>query len=153
MTAKHGSEWASIRTNSTPAPPSPAAALPQQEGAALVVSTDLAVWSRQCIHLSLRQLLPSSVQRWCVCPCRALGIFVLWVFIIHLACFLVHKLRKKSSSVLQLGLNCLLLTTNNTGLIGWPVLVATVGPQNAVLSMLLGEKGGLLLCPHVVRGP
>ena len=71
--------------------------------------------------------------------CRALGVFVLWVLIIHLACFIVHKLQGKRSNVLQLGLNCLLLSTNNTGCIGWPVLIATVGQQSAVLSMLLGE--------------
>jgi DMSO/TMAO reductase YedYZ heme-binding membrane subunit len=70
---------------------------------------------------------------------RALGVFVLWVFLIHLACYIVHKLSRKSSNVLQLGLNCLLLSTNNTGCIGWPVLIATVGQQSAVLSMLLGE--------------
>lgn len=70
--------------------------------------------------------------------------FVLWVFIIQLCCLIVHKLRgSKRSSVLQLGLNCLLLTTNNTGVVGWPVLIATVGQQSAVLSMLLGE---LLSC-------
>jgi hypothetical protein len=40
--------------------------------------------------------------------------------------------------VLSLGLNCLLLTTNNTGCIGYPVLLATVGAHSAVLSMLLG---------------
>lgn len=71
---------------------------------------------------------------------RALGVFVLWAAIIHLCCLLVHKLRgSKRSSVQQLGLNCLLLTTNNTGCIGWPVLIATVGQQSAVLAMLLGE--------------
>lgn len=95
--------------------------------------------------------------------CRGLGVFVLWVFIIHLACFIVHKLRRKSSNVLQLGLNCLLLTTNNTGLIGWPVLVATVGQQSAVLSMLLGKGTAVARClllshavvssfPHCVWG-
>jgi predicted permease len=78
--------------------------------------------------------------------CRGLGVFVLWVFIIHLACFIVHKLRRKNSNVLQLGLNCLLLTTNNTGLIGWPVLVATVGQQSAVLSMLLGKGTAVARC-------
>lgn len=70
---------------------------------------------------------------------RALGVFVLWVFLIHVACFIFHKIRGKQSNVLQLGLNCLLLTTNNTGCIGWPVLIATVGQQSAVLSMLLGK--------------
>lgn len=65
--------------------------------------------------------------------------FVLWVFIIHVACYIYHRLRGGKSSVLRLGLNCLLLTTNNTGCIGWPVLIATVGQQSAVLSMLLGE--------------
>lgn len=65
--------------------------------------------------------------------------FVLWVLLIHMACFIFHKLRGKQSNVLQLGLNCLLLTTNNTGCIGWPVLIATVGQQSAVLSMLLGK--------------
>jgi predicted permease len=70
---------------------------------------------------------------------RALGVFVLWVAVIHLACLLAHKLRgPKRSSVLSLGLNCLLLTTNNTGCIGYPVLLATVGAHSAVLSMLLG---------------
>lgn len=68
-----------------------------------------------------------------------MGVFVLWVLVIHMGCFIVHKLQGQRSSVRQLGLNCLLLSTNNTGCIGWPVLIATVGPQNAVLSMLLGE--------------
>jgi hypothetical protein len=67
-------------------------------------------------------------------------VFVLWVALIHLACLAVHKLRgRQRSSVLTLGLDCLLLTTNNTGCIGWPVLIATVGQQSAVLAMLLGE--------------
>lgn len=65
--------------------------------------------------------------------------FVLWVFIIHVGCYIYYKLRGQRSNVLQLGLNCLLLTTNNTGCIGWPVLIATVGQQSAVLSMLLGR--------------
>jgi hypothetical protein len=86
-----------------------------------------------------QQIHADTVLLPCCCIRRALGAFVLWVLIIHLACLTVHRLRGKRSSVLQLGLNCLLLTTNNTGCIGWPVLIATVGQQSAVLSMLLGK--------------
>lgn len=63
---------------------------------------------------------------------------MLWVFIIHICCYIFYKLRGKRSNALQLGLNCLLLTTNNTGCIGWPVLIATVGQQSAVLSNASG---------------
>jgi hypothetical protein len=47
--------------------------------------------------------------------CRALGVFILWVFLIHMGCIAYHKLRGSSATVQTLGINCLLLTTNNTG--------------------------------------
>lgn len=46
--------------------------------------------------------------------CRALGAFVLWVALIQLGCLAWHKLHKVES-MQQLGMHCLLLTTNNTG--------------------------------------
>lgn len=46
---------------------------------------------------------------------RALGVFILWVLLIHVGCIAWHKLRGGSSTVQTLGISCLLLTTNNTG--------------------------------------
>ncbi|WIA36561.1 hypothetical protein OEZ86_007853 [Tetradesmus obliquus] len=81
---------------------------------------------------------------------KALGVFILWVFLIHMCCIAWHKLRGGSSTAQTLGINCLLLTTNNTGCIGWPVLIATVGRQGAALSMLLGVLFFVQLLPAAI---
>ncbi|WIA21611.1 hypothetical protein OEZ85_000795 [Tetradesmus obliquus] len=80
---------------------------------------------------------------------RALGVFVLWVTLIQLGCFAWHKLHRQQG-MQQLGVHCLLLTTNNTGFIGWPVLMATVGAKGAAMSMLLSVLLFVQLLPVAV---
>ena len=69
---------------------------------------------------------------------RSLAVFVLWGLIIQLCCvlwaFTIHRKR----SFAELARNALLLTNNNTGSIGWPLVSAMLGPGPASIALLLG---------------
>jgi hypothetical protein len=50
----------------------------------------------------------------------------------------------------DLGRTSLLLTNNNTGLIGWPLLTSTLGPGPASAALLMGMLVNLQFMPFAV---
>jgi hypothetical protein len=80
---------------------------------------------------------------------RSLAIFVLWGFIIQMCCTLWAFLHK-NHSIAELGRNALLLTNNNTGCIGWPLVTATLGPGPASVALLMGMLVNLQFMPFAV---
>ncbi|KAF8065588.1 hypothetical protein HT031_003189 [Scenedesmus sp. PABB004] len=119
---------------------------------------DAEVLSRQLNAFAMRAAFPAFIvhllgiktdlqdlRAW-----RALGVYVLWVVLAQAACLALHLARGRRSSPRALGQHVLFLTTNNTGCVGWPVLVATVGRQGAALSMLLGVLFFVQLLPAAI---
>ena len=56
----------------------------------------------------------------------------------------------KNHSIAELGRNALLLTNNNTGCIGWPLVTATLGPGPASVALLMGMLVNLQFMPFAI---
>lgn len=68
--------------------------------------------------------------------------YLLWALLLQAACLVYMQLRRGSSKRWQrLGSNVLLLTANNTGLVGTPVVTAALGPEVSSLGLLIGGCG------------
>jgi predicted permease len=69
-------------------------------------------------------------------------VYLLWALLLQAACLVYMQLRRGSSKRWQrLGSNVLLLTANNTGLVGTPVVTAALGPEVSSLGLLIGGCG------------